>query len=123
MVDRHHVLFDRAAWRSSDVRRDLREDRWLIPPITRDAHQELHKAVAIVPALDWNTLARVRRDFESTPGDFIRSIGDFCISLEESLRHPRETELQRALGELTIQALEEQIPFIEEGLMWRRRVA
>ena len=120
MADRHHVLFDRASWRSADVRRDLREVTWLIPPITRDAHQELHKAVEIVPTSDWHTLARVRREFEPVPGDFIKSIGNFCLALDESIHRPRASQLITDIGELTIQAIEMQIPFIEDGLMWRK---
>jgi hypothetical protein len=119
-VNKHHLLFDRAAWRSSDVRVDLRENRWLIPPIDVETHQELHKAVAVVPALDFYTAARVRRDFEAEPGQFMQNMDLLQLAIEDALKHPRSSGLQRDLGALTIQAIELQKPFIEEGLVWRR---
>lgn len=119
-VNQHHILFDRAAWRSSEVRRDLRENRWLIPPLKLEGHQLLHKAVSVVPVLDYRVAFRTRDNFESEPGNFIRSIGNFMLSLEDALRHPRVDELQRSLGELTLAAVEQEIPFVEEYCVWRR---
>jgi hypothetical protein len=120
VVNQHHVLFDRAAWRSSDARKDMRENRWLIVPLWVEAHKELHKAVEIVPVLDYHTIARVRRDYEPTPGNFVRSIEDFCLEIDAALEHPRTSQLQRDVGALAIHAIELQLPFIEEGLVWRR---
>lgn len=116
-VNQHHVLFDRSAWRSSDVRRDLRETRGLIVPLRLDAHQELHKNVSMVPLLDWRTAYKVRRDFEAEPGQYVQNLGALCLNIEEQLRHPRTSDLERACGELTVQAIQEQIPFIQDGMV------
>lgn len=121
MIHRHHTLFDKAAWTSSDSRKDLRNIQWLIPPIREEQHRLLHINIEGVPVPGYATMARIRREYEPMPSDYIGSMARFMVATENALRHPKTTELQKALGALTIQAMAEQIPFVREGLAWGKQ--
>lgn len=121
MAHGHHVLFTRAAWSSSDVGKDLRQNRWLIPPITVESHQELHKAIEMVPVMDPITMARVRRSYEPMPGQFLESMVRLVMATDEAINHPKASEFQKQLGELAIYAVELQMPIIKEGLVWGKQ--
>lgn len=95
----------------------LRENRWLIVPIDMDVHDEKHDAISTVPLLDHFTARRVRATFEPTVNDHLGSVVALMFSIEEALKHPKSTELQKRLGELTVHALDIQLPYLRRGLI------
>jgi len=75
----------------------------------------------MVPVLDPITTARVRRSYEPTPGHFLDSTVNLILAIDEATQAPRSSQLQKRMGELTIHALELELPFIKEGLVWGKQ--
>jgi hypothetical protein len=94
----------------------LRENHWNKVPMFDAPHIALHKAIATVPLLDQYTAQAVHREFVPVEGDYIATLYSLVRTIDQSLKHPKVTELQRDVGQLTMQALEMQVPFIREGL-------
>lgn len=115
-MERHHVLYDRAAWESHPERLRLRGQQSLIIPMDEGIESQLHIAVPTVPLLDIYTAQHTRNIY--VPGKtYTGSVNSLMSAIDKALRHPRTSELQRDLGGLTIMALEMQLPFIREGLI------
>jgi hypothetical protein len=113
---KHHILFHKTLWKPTEQARSLRNQPLLIPRIDSEVHSALHREVSIVPLPDYNTLSRVQSDYRPFK-DHITAMNGLMIAIQENLRRPRVDHLQRALGELTIHAIELQIPYIIEGLV------
>ena len=94
----------------------MRRNHWLMPPLEDPPHIELHKEISTVPLLDHHTAMRVHRDFEPVTGDYIASLWALCRSIDQAIKHPRAGEIERGLGNLAIYAIEQQVPFISDGL-------
>lgn len=114
---RHHTLFYKAEWSARPDAKYVRQERWLIPPLDVDAHDELHRSVQYVPTLGKHMMALVKRDYIPLKGDYIGSLEELMFTLDEVSRDHRVTELEAAVGQLTIQALEQQLPYIRDGLI------
>lgn len=114
---RHHLLFYRDMWESMEPYRTIRQTHELIPPLAQIGHTALHGAIGIVPMLDRHAIRRVARDFEPVRWNYLATIDHLIVCIDKSLRHPRTTPLERDLGELTIQFIEMQIPYIREYLI------
>lgn len=114
-TNNHHVLFPRKIHRAWDEGKIVREQKGLIPELDLDTHDALHKEVAVVPLLGYYALRRVANTYVSTPHDPIRSMYDYMRCVEQSVTHPRSTQLERDLADLTVRAVELQIPFVREG--------
>lgn len=115
--NRHHVLFNRTTWESNKIGLALREQPSLIVPMHIDTHRKLHRAVSVVPLLDQYMLSRTSRIFEGRPNDPLRSILELTNCIERSMDQPSVTDIEHRLGELAIDAINAQIPFIEYGMM------
>lgn len=94
----------------------LRRNYWLMPPMEDAPHIALHKEISTVPLLDPHTAMRVHREFQPVQEDYVASIWAYIRCIDRAIRHPRAGELERRLGELTMFAVERQVPFIKEGL-------
>lgn len=115
--EKDHVLFTRRTWESQQDTKKLRGNRWLIVPIDPDVHDEKHEAVSTVPLLDHFTARRVRAIFEPVPNDYIASVESLLFAIEEATLSPKAQEVERRLGELTIFAVEIQLPYLRKGLI------
>lgn len=113
-VNRHHVMFPRRVHEANEDNRDIRRERWLIPPMIILGHVALHDEVTLVPPLDMYTAQRVNRDFEPVPGDYVRSVENLMFAIEDALKHPKTRAIQIESAQVSIHALELQIPFIRE---------
>lgn len=113
----HHTLFNRAAWESHEATKSLRNNRWLIPPLECQVERQIHADIAVVPLLDPVTAIHVRQDFQPVEGNFVASMYSYIRSVENAIRHPKSSALQKTLGALSAQAVELQIPYVEEGLI------
>jgi hypothetical protein len=114
--EKHHILFHKTLWTPTSQGRHLRNQPLLIPKIDSEVHTALHKEVSVVPLPDYNILNRISKEYRPF-GDHIMAMNGLMVVIQENLRRPRVDHIQRALGELTMHAIELQIPFIREGLV------
>lgn len=112
----HHILFTRRTWVSQESTKRLRQNRWLIALIDPDSHRALHQAIATVPVLDHYMAERVNRDFMPVRGDHLRTMDELCFSIDSATRHPKAGVIERGIGQLVIEAVQLQKPFVAEGL-------
>ena len=113
----HHTQFSRASHEAMPNTARLREDRRLIVPLDIETHNELHRNVAAVPTIPHYMAGRALslfRDFGDA-GHPLGNLENYMRSIEEAKKHPRTSELERRMADLTIYACELQIPFIKEG--------
>ena len=94
----------------------LRNNHWNKPPLEDAPHIALHKEIATVPLLDQYTAQAVHREFYPVEGDYIGTLYSLVRTIDQALKHPKVSDLQRVVGHLTMMALELQVPFIREGL-------
>lgn len=113
----HHVNFYRAAWNSHEATKHLRAIPELIPPLEKAAELACHKAVAIVPVPSPQSAFFIARNYEPVKGNYVASMFAYVSTLEDAIKHPKASTLERALTALTAQAVEMQIPYVKEGLV------
>lgn len=114
----HHVKFPRVIHESQEPSRAIRQVRWLIPPIEKGVHQELHRAIGMIPVLGFIFEQRVQRLYEPTEGDYVKSLYGLINTYDKwVVRDPRTPKLEQDIGELVCHSLELQIPFIKHGLV------
>lgn len=113
----HHILFTKRAHNLTEDLQKVRSIRWLKPPLHRDVHDALHQEVQLVPILGHRAAGLVRRNYEPMPGDYIQSAYMYCWSVEEAVARYPSSSIEFKLGELVVYAVEQQIPFIKEGLI------
>lgn len=117
--NRHHLNFPRTIHEAQPQLAMIRGHNGLIVPLDLDTHEALHRTIAVVPAMSHYMAQRAFRGFIDYGYDdnYINNIGNLQKGIEEAMRHPRASEIERALGSLTIQALDEQKPFVKYGLV------
>lgn len=114
-MEKHHILFPRIYWQSDERAKKLRANSGLIAVMDSVEHAQLHSSLELVPIPDYHMLRRLQRDFD--PGrDPIESINNLKIAVSEAMSNPRASEVSFSLGQLIIDSLDIQIPFIERGI-------
>ena len=78
----------------------------------RSDHDAMHRAVDIVPVPSHNTLMRLERGFRPT-GDTERDIDGLALAIERATSP--QHELERLLGEITIDAIMQEKQFLKEN--------
>lgn len=121
MLDAHHILHNKQEWSLRPEANQLRTNRLLIPLIDREVHNELHRACPAVPLLGFHALRRIARDFEQD-FDTIGTVDNLLLSMEKANTDPRNHAIERSLGELAIEAIDLQRPFLIEGMPRTKRV-
>lgn len=120
--DAHHILHTAREWRLRPEGIALREHPSLIPRISRDSHEALHRACPPVPLLGYHALRRIVSLW--TPDiDTMKSMDNLLFAIEEASWDPRSHPLESKLAELVMQGVDVQRPFIREGLIERRAAA
>ena len=115
MRDRHHILHYRQEWRLRDDATAIREHPSLVPVLDRETHNEIHRHCPPVPLLGYHALRRVRALWVPHK-DTIESVDSLLWAIDETNRHPRAHPIERSLGELAMQAIELQKPYISSDL-------
>lgn len=114
MRDRHHVLFPKRLYNTYQDSMKLRQNPSLIIEMDRDAHEELHRNVPLVPILGQHALEQVRAFYVPDDSeDPIRHIEALQRAIEHSKRHPRTHHLEKIMADLTLHALDIQKPYID----------
>lgn len=117
MRDKHHIVHNR---QEHDLRlesRTIRATPELIPLMDRPAHNELHRHCPAIPLLGHVAAFRTLRAFEVERGNTLQTLDNLCFAIEEANRSPKAHRIERAMGDLAIDALRLQIPFIKEGII------
>ena len=115
-IHRHHILHTRATWESQEPTKSLRRTPELVVPIDDEYHSEIHRLQVSVPVLDHIIARLVQRDFSPVRYDYIASTINLMRAIQEVTEHPKSDHIQRMLGQLTVYAIEQQLPLIKEGL-------
>lgn len=109
--DLHHVVFPRKMYEIYPQGKAIR-NAILVRDMWRADHENLHRNVSPLPVLGYYALQRVARDMDSYYADPLEGIDDFCYAVENSNRHRNCKPMERKLGELAIETIREQIPYI-----------
>jgi hypothetical protein len=85
-----------------------------------DVHDDLHKNTPGVPVIDIYMARRVKSIMirEGIPNDPFAAIDNYCYAIEQASLSPKTYELERTVGEMAIEAVRLQIPYIKEGSMY-----
>lgn len=114
---KHHTLFYRAEWTARPDAQKVRQNRWLIPPLDLEVHDELHAKVPYVPSLGRYAMALIRRDFEPIHGDYVNSVYSLITTMDDVSKMPQTSRLETEAMHVAAHALEMQIPYIKQGLV------
>ena len=115
-MNRHHVLFERIVWDARAESRCLRRSSGLIVRLAQDTHSALHRAVTTVPVPNVYMVRNIAREFVPS-GDIFQAMDNLCFAVDEAMQHPKTTMMDRRLGQLMIESVVTQRPFIREGQM------
>lgn len=115
MRDKHHVLFNRQEWRLRPEATKIREHPSLIPSLPREVHEDLHQNCPAVPPLGYYALVRVAKLWYPSRNT-LQSMDELTYAVGEAIQHPSAHEQERKLGNLVIEGINLQRPFIEDGL-------
>lgn len=115
----HHVNSFKKQWLSQEPTRRLRDEHWLQPPLYDPPHMELHRQNPGGVPVPGDVMARqILRKLIVAPGDYVGTVDRYIRAIDE-VCHQRSTDpIQRGIGELMMQAVELQRPFIKEGLVY-----
>lgn len=118
----HHTMFTARFHEVYQPHQDIRENPSMIAHgMAIPAHDELHNNCSAVPPISYYSALRVANQLPV--GLFVLDgIDQFCSLVEASNKHPKAKRCEIALGELAIETLREQIPYIKEGLIIPRKV-
>lgn len=120
--DAHHTCHDRLSWEARPEGRAIREnDSMIAHGMGRKAHELLHYMTAPVPPPSLHTLQYVANRLPSGL-DVISGIDAYSSLVEQASKHPKAKFVEKELGQLSVQALRAQIPYIEDGLPSTRRI-
>lgn len=125
--NRHHLLFPANIHGHQPQLAALRNDTRLIVPIEVNHHRELHKDIQIVPPLSpWFALHSLRNfhDFANhNSHDWLANIDAYQKSVDRAMKNPKASKLERDLGELTIEAMQQQKFYVREGALHGKTTA
>lgn len=115
-VDVHHTMYAERVhantYREAQYIRELLVARKL----PRDIHEQLHAGTSPVPLLGFHALRRIANDLDPYYPQIQDGIDDWCFAVEQSNKHPKAKPMERLLGQVAIETLREQIPYLDEGL-------
>lgn len=116
----HYAAWQMPEWTLRPEAEAVRENSSLKVEIARQADRLLHYMTSPVPVPSPRTLDFVA---ERLPEglDIISGIDKYCFLVEAANRHPKTKCVDKQLGELSIFAMREQIPYIVDGLPAEQR--
>jgi len=120
---RHHILHCKKEWRLRPAGNRLRQTHELVPELDTDTHVALHAATSQVPLLAFHSLERVVARFEPVRGDTMATIDGLCFNIAEAVNNPNCRRIEQQMGILAIEAIREQVPFIQQGIIIPRFAA
>ncbi len=117
-VTKHHTQFPACLHNAVPPLARIRQDYRLIVPLDRTTHDALHKELPLVPPLSFHLANRALNNLQDYlfTDDYVRNLDNYQRSIEDAMKHPRATRIERGLAELTMHALDIQKPFIRGAL-------
>jgi len=113
-MQRHHLIFNRQEWNLRPAGMYIREQPSLIHSLDQDEHRALHAACPAIPLLGYHALNRTAKLF--IPGSTtVQSIDNLSFAIDKAHKDRHTHHIERAVGELAIEALQLQKPFIQEA--------
>ena len=120
--DNHHTAFNSREWSLRPQGKAIRENPSMIArQLARETHELLHAMNSPVPVPDYNTLQYVASRLPSGL-EVIQGIDTYSKLVQESIRRPKAKDIDRQLGELSIEALQNQKLYIKDGMPSIRRI-
>ena len=116
-TNKHHILHHRKLHEANPDSKLLRNALGMIAVMEVFAHRELHEACPGVPPLDLWTAQRTRANFRPAQ-DPLKAIDNYLLAVQTAIKSPKNHPIERELAELNMLAVELQIPFIKEGLIY-----
>lgn len=114
--DNHHLLFERAAYQGNSLLVNLRENSGLIAFMDRTTHNALHDRVACIPPPSCN-MAQVALHHLRTHGNALEQADKYMQGIDEAMRHPKASDIEKKLGELILYSVEAERPFVRDGML------
>lgn len=112
-INRHHIVHNRQEWSLRKPGLWIREQPSLIAKIDTETHKEIHDNCPPIPLLGHLALMRVAHLY--LPGrDVPESIDNLSFAIEEAGEHRKAKPFERKLGDLAIEALQMQKPFLTD---------
>lgn len=116
MRDTHHVMNPERVHANTYKEAAYIRELLLARNIPRFIHNQLHTETAPVPMLGFHALRRVANDLDPYYEYVQDGIDDFCSAVERSNQHPKCKPMERRLGEVVIETVREQLPYLNDGL-------
>lgn len=112
----HHILFHRRQHEATEDNKAIRRKSGLIVPLPVDVHKDLHDNCPGVPPLDIFMARRVRAIIRDMPTRTpMEAIDSYSFAVHEAGLHPKAHPIEAQLGEVAIEAVRLQIPYIREA--------
>ena len=117
--DTHHCANYAAEWNARAESKALRATM-LAPNLWRGAHNLLHAMCPPVPVPSYQTLQYVlpRFNYDQSP---LQKIDQYCILVDQRRNHPRMKPIERQVNDLSIEAMQMQKVFIQQGTLNDKR--
>lgn len=115
-MDVHHDVFRRQEWTLRPQAEAIRESPGLKVRLARSDHEWLHTKVEPIPLLGYHALLSVNRYYEDAPGDTLQSMDNLLFAINKANHEPKSKPIERSLGELTMQAIEQERDILNEIL-------
>lgn len=115
-TNRHHIMTTRSDWQSNPNAKRVRNTHELIPLMDIEVHEELTKNCPVVPLLGYKALQLVVAEFRPT-GETLSTLDKLLMAINEVCSNPNIHYLERQLGQLAMDSLEIQIPYLKDGII------
>lgn len=117
-VDRHHLLFERHMYSQNRNLILLREECGLIARMDRECHNDIHDAITCVPPPNRymaQIVLSMMMNIEDKSDPLVMA-DNYMFAIQESCKNSHTNDLDRALGQLIINSVYYQKPFIRDGV-------
>lgn len=112
---RHHLLFERAIWDAHRPNKELRHQNGLQIPMKACVELALHDEVKSVPVPNYRLGAAILELYVDSL-DHLEAIENLIRAVDQATANPHSAQSERQLGGMFISAIEQQLPFIKEGM-------
>jgi hypothetical protein len=117
--NKHHIMHDRATHNGNMNNYWIRNRLGLIVLMDVGVHRELHEATPTVPPLSMHMAQAVRSQLHPQSNPF-KAIDEFRRAVEVAQDYSRMHRVEIESADLTMQAIEAQLPYLREGYVHER---
>lgn len=114
--NKHHLMYSRVQHEATPNNKWMRNSAGLIFPMLIPVHEKLHREIPFVPTPDLTTGYLIKKAYE-THREPLQRVNNYIEAVESVIDLTTLHDSQRRLGELIVNCVRLQIPFIQEGLV------